>query len=351
MTHAAPHPFVEGEDPFQPARSALQCPRTAVRPKILSLTSTVESSSIPWTVKRDLVSDSQDQNDCVVEVETDGTAFLRFGDGYYGNRPVSGSHFRVVYRVGNGIRGNIGAETLGHIITENPHIAGVANPLPAQGGTEPESVEEARRNAPVAFRTQDRAVTMDDYADMTERDPQVQQAAATLRWTGSWHSVFLTVDRKGGLTVDPSFETELRSSLERYRLAGQDVEIDNPRFVSLEIEMQVCVQPDYFRSDVKRELLQVLSNRVLPDGRLGVFHPDNFTFGQSVYLSPLYAAAAAVAGVGSVLVTTFQRQGTPSSESLQNGELKLGRLEIARLDNDPNFRDRGVLRLLVEGGK
>ena len=151
--------------------------------------------------------------------------------------------------------------------------------------------------------------------------------------------------------MDPSFETELRSSLERYRLAGQDVEIDNPRFVSLEIEVQVCVQPDYFRSDVKRELLQVLSNRVLPDGRLGVFHPDNFTFGQSVYLSPLYAAAASVAGVGSVLVTTFQRQGTPSSEALQNGELKLGRLEIARLDNDPNFRDRGVLRLLVEGGK
>ena len=178
MTHAAPHPFVEGEDPLQPARSALQCPRTAVRPEILSLTSTVESSSIQWRVKRDLVSDSQDQNDCVVEVETDGTAFLRFGDGYYGNRPVSGSHFRVVYRVGNGIRGNVGAETLGHIITDNPHIAGVANPLPAQGGAEPESLEEARRNAPVAFRTQDRAVTMDDYADMAERDPQVQQAAA-----------------------------------------------------------------------------------------------------------------------------------------------------------------------------
>ena len=192
-----------------------------MRPKIVSLTSAVGSSSIQWATKRDLVTDSQDQNDCVVEMETDGTAFLRFGDGQYGNRPVSGSHFRVVYRVGNGIRGNIGAETLGHIITDNPHIAGVANPLPAQGGAEPESLEEERRNAPVAFRTQDRAVTMEDYADMTERDPGVQQAAASLRWTGSWHTVFLTVDRKGGLTVDPSFETELRSSLERYRLAGQ----------------------------------------------------------------------------------------------------------------------------------
>jgi hypothetical protein len=55
--------------------------------------------------------------------------------------------------------------------------------------------------------------------------------------------------------------------------------------------------------------------------------------------------------VDSVLITKFQRQGTPNSEALENGELKLGRLEIARLDNDPNFRDRGVLRLMVEGGK
>ena len=58
-----------------------------------------------------------------------------------------------------------------------------------------------------------------------------------------------------------------------------------------------------------RRLLEVFSNRVLPDGRRGVFHPDNFTFGQTVYLSPLYAAAQAVAGVDSVVITKFQRQG------------------------------------------
>jgi hypothetical protein len=29
----------------------------------------------------------------------------------------------------------------------------------------------------------------------------------------------------------------------------------------------------------------------------------------------------------------------------------LHRLEIARLDNDPNFPENGVLRLIMEGGK
>ena len=83
------------------------------------------------------------------------------------------------------------------------------------------------------------------------------------------------------------------------------------RFVPLEIDMHVCVQPTYFRSDVKAALREVFSNRTLPDGRRGVFHPDNFTFGQPVYLSRLYTAAYAVPGVASVRITTFQRQGRP----------------------------------------
>ncbi|HWK82421.1 MAG TPA: putative baseplate assembly protein, partial [Caldimonas sp.] len=95
----------------------------------------------------------------------------------------------------------------------------------------------------------------------------------------------------------------------------------------------------------------LFSNRLLVDGSRGLFHPDNFSFGQTVYLSPLYAAAHQVPGVASVQVTTFQRQGTDDPSYLLNGELPLDRLEIARLDNDPNFPEHGVLRLDLDGGK
>ena len=136
-------------------------------------------------------------------------------------------------------------------------------------------------------------------------------------------------------------------------MAGQDLEIDKPLYVSLEIEMTVCAKADYFRSDVKTALLRVFSNRILPDGTRGVFHPDNFSFGQTVYLSPLYAAAMKVEGVAAVRITTFQRQASPDQQklALKAGKLTLARLEIARLDNDPNFPERGVLRLNVEDGK
>ena len=225
------------------------------------------------------------------------------------------------------------------------------NPIPGQGGVDSESIEDVRQRAPSAFRTQQRAVTEEDYAEVTERHDQVQQAAATLRWTGSWHTVFVTVDRLGGLDVDDDFETDMRRHIEPFRMAGHDLEIDGPRFVSLEIEMLVCVAPDYFRSDVQEALLEKFNNTLLPDGTRGVFHPDNFTFGQTVHLSPLIATAQDVPGVASVEVTVFQRQGTPDPVPLEQGSLSLRRLEIARLDNDPNFPERGVFRLKMGGGK
>ena len=57
-------------------------------------------------------------------------------------------------------------------------------------------------------------------------------------------------------------------------MAGHDLEIDGPRFVALELELDVCVEPGYFRSDVAAALLE----RFAP----AYFDPDNFTFGQPV---------------------------------------------------------------------
>ena len=56
-------------------------------------------------------------------------------------------------------------------------------------------------------------------------------------------------------------------------------------------------------------------------------------------------------GVASVQVTRLQRQGQTDPKPLADGFIRLGRLEIARLDNDPNFPEHGVLRLNLHGGK
>ncbi|WP_414569487.1 putative baseplate assembly protein [Nostoc sp. CCY 9925] len=344
LTQAAPY------DAKVSATRSMQWLTKDAKPQI-HLTSNLNSRIDTWEATRDLLNSRSGDREFVVEIEGDGRTYIRFGDDVRGLRPAAGTEFTTIYRVGNGVAGNVGAEAIAHIVTNDGQVIGVRNPLPAIGGVEPESIEDARQKAPYAFRTQERAVTPEDYAEVTARHPQVQKAAATFRWTGSWYTVFVTVDRFGGLLVDDKFKREIRQFLEKYRMAGYDLEIDAPSFVSLEIDMQVCVNRDYFRSDVKSALLQVFSNQILPNGTRGVFHPDNFTFGQPVYLSQLYAAALAVPGVDSVIFSKFQRQGTPSQEALDKGFLTLGRLEIARLNNDANFPEQGVLRLILEGGK
>jgi predicted phage baseplate assembly protein len=251
-----------------------------------------------------------------------------------------------------GRAGNVGADSITRIATGFTGILGVRNPLPAAGGVEAETMEEARQYAPQAFRTQERAVTEADYAEVTERHAEVQKAAATFRWTGSWHTVFITIDRKGGLSVrkDPLFLREIRRHIERYRMAGYDLEINDPIPVPLEIKLQVCVKQGYFRSNVKQSLLSVFGNRDLPDGRRGFFHPDNFTFGQPLYLSRIYETAMAVAGVSSVEVKIFQRQGQPPGDEIKTGVLTPQALEIIQLDNDPNFPENGKIEFDTQGG-
>lgn len=347
-----------------------------------------------WMARRDLLGSGRFAPDFVVEMEDDGSAQLRFGDGEFGKRPSAAlktSHrvgngtagnvddggaqlpfgdgefgkrpsaaLKASYRVGNGTAGNVGAGAIAHVFPANP-VSGamtrVWNPLPARGGTNPETIDEVRLFSPQAFRTQKRAVTEADYVVAAEGYPGVQRAEATRRWTGSWYTMFVTVDRAGGREVDSVFERDLRAYLEKFRLAGYDLEVDAPIFIPLDIAFTVCVTPGYFRSNVKQALLEVFSSQDLPDGRRGFFHPDNFTFGQSVYLSQMVAVAMEVPGVQWVDTddcppkrNRFRRWGEVSHGERDEGLIRFGRLEIARLDNDPNAPENGKLEFFMEGG-
>ena len=309
-----------------------------------------------WTSRRDLLNSNRFSTEFVVEIEDGGIAHLRFGDDVLGKRPTPGSILKASYRVGKGRAGNVGAEAIHHVVLKGGGgITGVRNPLPAEGGIDAEPTSQVRLYAPYAFRKQERAVTEDDYAKVVQRHPEVQKAIATLRWTGSWYTIFITVDRKGGREVDAEFERDLIDFLERFRLTGHDIEIDAPRFVPLDIAFTVCVAPGYLRENVKIALLETFSNVDLPDGRRGLFHPDNFTFGQPVYLSKLVAAAMEVQGVQWIDTSdegphSFRRWGQPSQGEIGDGRIAFDRLEIARLDNDPNAPENGKIEFFMEGG-
>jgi hypothetical protein len=331
----------------------------------ITLEGTFDGITTTWTPEQDLLGSAKSDRVFVVEIESDGTATLRFAtppdpvsasDDTNGTVPDPGTQFVANYRIGSGTAGNVGAESLVYLAAADARIQSCTNPLPAIGGTNPETNDQIRRRAPQAFLSQDpsgleRSVIMGDYEAVAETNPQVDQAVASLRWTGSWYSVFIAVEPTGGGNLTAALQKSLNASVERYRLAGQDLKLESPQYVSLQIALEVCVDDSYFQNDVERSLLQVLGNRILPNGLKGLFYPDNFTFGQTVFLSPVYAAARSVPGVISVTATQFQPQGVNSTRYLAAGKIKLGSLQVARLDNDPSYPDHGQLSLVLQGGK
>jgi len=332
-------------------------PNTAV-PQVTQLDVHTDTQVLAgWTAVPTLLESHAQDTAFTVETENDGRALLRFGDEEYGLDPPDGAHIFVVYRIGVGANANVGADSLVHVINPGtvvnfPALVAVRNPLAAWGGIDPQPLEQVKLLAPEAFRAvQYRAVTEADYADAAERWPEVSQAVATFRWTGSWYTVFITIDPVGRNDVPDDLRQRVDTWITSFTQSGYDLEINAPIFVPLDLAIDICVDAYHFRADVEQAILNALSNRVLADGMRGFFFPDNFSFGQPLYLSQLYAAIMAVEGVDSASVTRFQRWGKAPDKELAQGYIPMDRLEILRLDNDRNFPENGALRLSMGGGK
>ncbi|HEX6159942.1 MAG TPA: putative baseplate assembly protein, partial [Thermoanaerobaculia bacterium] len=226
-------------------------------------------------------------------------------------------------------------------------VDAVRNPLASWGGIAPEDLDEVKLTAPAAMRAHsERAVTEDDYARAAMLHPNVAKAVATFRWTGTWHTVFLTIDPKGSGELPEEMQEDVREWVTRFVQTGYDLEIDPPRYVPVELGVEVCVATGHFRTDVENAIFAKLSRT-----RGGFFDPDRFSFGEPLYLSQVYAAITAVEGVASAEVTGFHRYGEPGVSELARGAIVVGRTEVIRLDNDPNFPDNGILKLTLRSGK
>ncbi|MFJ7905598.1 putative baseplate assembly protein [Kitasatospora sp. NPDC096204] len=321
-----------------------------------------------WTPRRDLLADGPRERHFVGEPEDDGRLALRFGDGRHGLPPAPGALLRVAYRIGNGTAGNVGAEAINRLVVcqdEPPCPTGsvpaarpkdavlrVRNPLPATGGVEPEPLDQVRQSAPLALsHTRLRAVTAADYAELAAALPGVRRAAAELRWTGSVQEVHVAVEPYGQATADPALLEAVGDGLEAYRRIGHDLVVRPAVLVPIDLELRICAAAGHQRGHVLAELRRVLGSRALPDGRVGFFHPDALGFGDPVRVSRLVAAAAAVPGVVSAQVTRLRRQFGRDDGELADGLLRLGALEVAACDNDPDRPENGRLSIVIGGGR
>ena len=278
---------------------------------------------------------------------------IRFGGDDFGVAPQAKSAFQVQYRIGDGAAGNVAADSVNEVdIVSIATILTATNPFPATGGSDAETDEQVRRRAPYAFRAkQYRAVRPEDYRKAAETLPWVSRAGATFRWTGSWLTGFVTADPKGSERIVPGQERELIHLVNRYRLAGYEVYAPSPRYVGLDLQIQVCVLPDAYRGQVEAAILEALRAAKLANGKAGFFYVDRFTFGTPLERSALEAAIQGCAGVRGVLALRYRRRGLTPGYIDMPDRVEVGVDEIILVDNDPNFPEKGSINITLGGGK
>jgi predicted phage baseplate assembly protein len=348
LTFAAPYKTNVPAAADKPSASSFLSPAPSTATPQISLDS---DDGQNWSPTEDLLGKDGEYPGLIPEIEWDNTAHLRFGDGTYGQAPKSGLSFTATYRTGNGAAGNVGREALAHVVFPGgAGITGVRNPLPAAGGVDPEAMQHIVQVAPFAFQSQMRCVTAADYGTMAQTFKGVGQAQGTLRWTGSWYTAFASIDPVGQWTA--ALASQVKQGLDMLRMMGTDLVVEQAVFVGLSIGLEICVAPGFFRGDVYQALWKLLVTGDSCSGAPGLLDAANFKFGQTVYSSPIVAAAQAVTGVVAVTLTTFERmaQPTPAGQAAPT-ELLMGAVEIACCNNDPNHADRGFLTLTMAGGK
>ena len=116
-----------------------------------------------WSERASLRDSRSDEKVFRLEIDDEGEATLVFGNDVFGLRPDETSVVTATYRIGGGAVGNVAEGTLVSVVSAQPWLISVSNPLPASGGRDMESRQHARRVGPATSHNPLVAVTGADY--------------------------------------------------------------------------------------------------------------------------------------------------------------------------------------------
>ena len=282
---------------------------------------------------------SADARDFYVQFDENDVCWVIFGDGTYGRRPPVGTNnIRATYRIGGGRAGNVPANTITvPPDTPIPLLDSVTNPLPAAGGTDHEDIDHAARFGPLAFRSGQRAVTLNDYVALAQQAGGVAKARCR---APNWNIIELYIAPAGD-TLRPVPE-ELRRRLISYfedkRMAGTFIDILNATGIPIDISIELIYDKRY-RPDAVRQAAEEAVRDLLAF--------KNVDFAQPLYLSDVYGKVETVAGVAAMTVTRFRREDSPT-QLLSDQLLRLGIAQIPSPGTQPGSDLAALLQRAVQ---
>lgn len=287
-----------------------QIPQTGVLDGSVSVFVETATGSTEWQPVAFLVDAGNEDTVFSTWVDENGVTNVNFGDGVNGLIPAIGLTIYATYTVIVGSLGNVAAGQVGVVVSDLPGIVipylgdGVTfNSSAMTGGADAETNDEIRANAPAQFRTAQRAVSPQDYADLALAVPGVLLASAVMNHSTS---VTLYVLGPGYAAPNSTLQTNILNYFVGKTIGGVSLSISSPAQILVDVgtsgnHCTLFVKPNYSQATVLANVQSAIT---------AALSPPNMAIGQLLTVSQIYDAALAVDGVAYIIIPVFTREDT-----------------------------------------
>lgn len=266
-----------------------------------------QNGPLLWQRRDTLLNSTADARHYRVRRDASDVAVIEFGDGRHGKIPARGrNNIIAAYRAGGGSKGNVPPRTIVKSVTQIESLASVFNAVAATGGADAESSEQAVLRGPQLFKSQQRAVTADDYVAHAKAFG-VGKARAR---AATWNRVTLFVAPVGGGQPTDTLKEDLRRYFDTRRIMTTLLDIKDPTYVKVFIGGTMQLNAYYYTEQVQQRVRDAIAL---------LFAFERVDFEHTAYLSKIYEAIEAVEGVANVNVEWLSRSCEDGASDLPKG--------------------------------
>jgi len=235
------------------------------------------------------------------------------GVAQHGAVPARGMTIRLRgHAVGGGRHGNVAKGAIRTLKSSIPFVSSVQNLESAQGGVDPETIQQAKQRGPILLRTRSRAVTAEDYeAIALEAAPELARVRCVTAGEDDVNAGSLRVlivpaapqEADGRIEFGelvPAEDTLQRISdrLGEVRLIGTRVSVEPPSYRGVTVVTRLVARPKADVTRIREEALAALYGYLNPIS--GGPDGTGWPFGRPVQAGEVFGLLQRIRGVDMV---------------------------------------------------
>jgi hypothetical protein len=256
----------------------------------------LEGNRIEWEKVDTFIGESFDSRVYTVKREDD-FHIIEFTRGQSGKVPEKDYKIFANYRQGGGEEGNVGAETLTKLIDNVDGVGSVINlQAPFIKGEEEEDKELVKTKAPRTWRTNNRAVTRQDFEDIALMSGAVIKAKAEETFNDNNDVNLYIVDEGRNNPLPAGVIEEVKDTVEPRMLVNNNLLVYPANYKTWNVDADLVVKSNYVQSEVESQVRDTLRDN---------FSMENYDFGEKVKLLDINAEIKKINGVDNFILTVL----------------------------------------------